>query len=289
MPLGRREQRTLSDRIAGGEAAEGDGHFDTEYDRGMSGSVASMTLPPGEPAAGPWRAVSEADLVRALFDAAGVSPDKPVIVAVDGRSASGKTTLAERLARQVDRSAIVHTDDVAWNEPFFAWGDLLGEHIRSPLRRGQKVTFSPPAWAQHGRDGAIEVGAGLELVIVEGVGASQRELSDLVDATVWVQSDFAAAETRGVARDIAQGVNGNAEEAIAFWHEWMDEELQFLSEQRPWERACTVVAGTPTIPLDRGQLAVARGPLSFGKPRHRGQAALSVDARRRAESASEVT
>ena len=63
--------------------------------------------------------------------------------------------------------------------------------------------FSPPAWAKHGRDGAIEVRAGLDLVIIEGVGASQRELSDLVDATVWVQSDFAAAETRGIARDLS--------------------------------------------------------------------------------------
>jgi uridine kinase len=161
----------------------------------------------------------------------------------------------------VDRSAIVHTDDIAWNEPFFTWGHLLGDHILSPLRRGESVMFSPPAWAKHGRDGAIEVRAGLDLVIIEGVGASQRELSDLVDATVWVQSDFAAAETRGIARDIAQGVNGSAEETVAFWHEWMDEELLFLSEQRPWERACIVVAGTPTIPLERDRLAVASGPL----------------------------
>ena len=233
----------------------------TKYDRGMPGLVAPMTLPPGEPAAGPWRAIREEDLVRVLFNAGSVSPRKPLIVAVDGRGASGKTTLAERLARQVDRSAIVHTDDIAWNEPFFTWGHLLGDHILSPLRRGESVMFSPPAWAKHGRDGAIEVRAGLDLVIIEGVGASQRELSDLVDATVWVQSDFAAAETRGIARDIAQGVNGSAEETVAFWHEWMDEELLFLSEQRPWERACIVVAGTPTIPLERDRLAVASGPL----------------------------
>ena len=106
-----------------------------------------MTLPPGEPAAGPWRAIREEDLVRVLFNAGSVSPRKPLIVAVDGRGASGKTTLAERLARQVDRSAIVHTDDIAWNEPFFTWGHLLGDHILSPLRRGESVMFSPPAWA----------------------------------------------------------------------------------------------------------------------------------------------
>lgn len=221
----------------------------------------SMTLPPGEPAAGPWKAVSEAGLARIVFDSARTSSVAPRIVAVDGRSAAGKSTLAERLARQVRRSAVVHTDDVAWNEPFFAWGDLLGEHILAPLRRGEGVIFSPPAWAQHARQGAIEVPAGMDLVIVEGVGSGQRTLSGLVDATVWVQSDFTSAETRGIARDVAEGVNGSADESIAFWNEWMDEELRFLADQRPWERACVIVAGTPVIPLDRGQVAVARGPL----------------------------
>ena len=64
----------------------------TKYDRGMPGLVAPMTLPPGEPAAGPWRAIREEDLVRVLFNAGSVSPRKPLIVAVDGRGASGKTT-----------------------------------------------------------------------------------------------------------------------------------------------------------------------------------------------------
>ena len=50
----------------------------TKYDRGMPGLVAPMTLPPGEPAAGPWRAIREEDLVRVLFNAGSVSPRKPL-------------------------------------------------------------------------------------------------------------------------------------------------------------------------------------------------------------------
>jgi hypothetical protein len=33
---------------------------------------------------------------------------------------------------------------------------------------------------------------------------------------VWVQSDFAEAERRGIARDIAQGVNGDPEASTRF-------------------------------------------------------------------------
>lgn len=90
--------------------------------------------------------------------------------------------------------------------------------------------------------------AGLDLVLVEGVGAGRRELADLLDAVVWVQSDFAAAERRGIARDIASGANGDEARTVAFWHEWMTQELAFLDHQRPWERACVVVAGTPPLP-----------------------------------------
>ena len=52
----------------------------------------------------------------------------------------------------------------------------------------------------------------------------------------------------------------DAEETVAFWHEWMAHEVRFLAEQRPWERACLVVAGSPTIDLDEGQFAVAPAP-----------------------------
>jgi hypothetical protein len=123
------------------------------------------------------------------------------------------------------------------------------------------VRLVPPAWAANGRAGAVEVPAGLDLVVVEGVGASQRQHAALVDATVWVQSDFAEAERRGIARDVEQGVNGDTAQSVAFWHEWMSHELPFLRSQQPWQRAAVVVAGTPVLALEDGQLAVAPGPL----------------------------
>lgn len=221
-----------------------------------------MKLPAGEPPAGPWRAVDDEELLHIVSGGRQLNARRPWIVAVDGRGASGKSTLADRLANLSSRSAVVHTDDIAWNEPLFAWGDLLAHHVLEPLRRGEEVSFSPPAWRQHARDGAIEIAVNLDLVIVEGVGASQRLFARLVDATVWVQSDFEAAERRGIARDVAQGANGDAEEATAFWHEWMAAELRFLAEERPWERACVVVAGSETIPLAPGEVAIVPGPLT---------------------------
>ena len=216
----------------------------------------TMSLGQGEPPAGPWRVESVAGLVRLLLDAAGEPPDRPRIVAVDGRSAGGKTTLAELLHRAAPSSAVVHIDDLSWNSCFFGWADLLAHWVLEPLHRGQTVRYRPPAWQEHSREGAIEVSAGLDLVLVEGVGAARSELMHLIDAVVWVQSDETEAERRGIARD------GGDAAAAGFWHEWMAEELPFLAAQRPWERATVVVDGTPRLSHDRATHMVLAEPVS---------------------------
>ena len=74
---------------------------------------------------------------------------------------------------------------------------------------------------------------------------------------LWVQSDFAEAERRGIARDIASGVNGDAEATIAFWHTWMAEELPFFTRDRPWERSDLIVAGTSSTSLPDDAIAAS--------------------------------
>lgn len=217
----------------------------------------SWKLVPGEPAVRSWRAVLFASFVSDVMGSAG---GRPWVVAVDGRSASGKTTLGARLAGAVRSSAVVSIDDIAWHEPMYEWGPLLREHVLAPLHRGLAVDYRPAAWASHGRPGRIAVPADLDLVVIEGTGASHREHADLIDCTIWVQSDFAEAERRGIERDVAQGVNGDREAATAFWHEWMAHELRFFDRQRTWERADVVVTGTPPIDIGRDEIAVADRP-----------------------------
>ena len=219
-----------------------------------------MSLPAGEPAAHPWRVASLAELLEVVVGVADVPEERPRVVAVDGRGASGKSTLAHRLRAAVPGCAMVSTDEVAWHHSFFGWSELLASGVLEPARRGEPVSYRPPAWQERGRTGAIELPAGRRLLLVEGVGAGRRELTDLLDAVVWVQSDFEMAERRGIARDIAQGVNGDAEATVHFWHEWMAEELTFLADQRPWERACAVVAGTPPPGLGPDQVLLAPPP-----------------------------
>lgn len=48
--------------------------------------------------------------------------------------------------------------------------------------------------------------------------------------------------------------------------EWMAEEEPFLADQKPWERADLIVAGTPQIPFDPlTELVVAQPPSETAK------------------------
>lgn len=211
--------------------------------------------PTGEPVAESWACVPVAEVAGTLLSSAGSPSGRPVVVAVDGRSGSGKSTLADRLHRAIADSVVVHTDDVAWWESFFGWDDLLASGVLGPARAGAAVRFRPPAWDQRGREGSIDVPAGTGVVIVEGVGASRRSLTHLVDARAWVQSDYPEARRRGIARD------GGDQAATDFWDAWIAEEDPFLAEDRPWERADVVVCGTPHlsgVTPGRGEVVVGR-------------------------------
>lgn len=223
----------------------------------------ALQLSPDEPEAGPWHAESltvAAATVMQLGQGPGAGL-RPVVLAVDGRSSSGKTTLARRLREVVAGAAVVHTDDIAWWHSRFGWASLLTDGILLPAHAGQPVRYRPPQWDQRQRPGAIEVPAGCPLLIIEGVGAARRENAHLLDAAIWVQSDQREAERRSLARVGQPG----GPPTVQHYRDWMTEEMPFIAGQRPWERAELIVCGTPQISFDPAtELVIAPRRLRHG-------------------------
>jgi hypothetical protein len=166
--------------------------------------------------------------------------ETPVVVGVDGRSASGKTTLAARLAHALD-APVVHTDDVARHPDFFDWWPLLTQHVLEPFRAGRAIDWTPDVWKVWGREGSILVPP-VPVLILEGVGATRTELVGHVGFPIWVETHPDLAEVRGLERD--------GPDERDFWFEWQSHERPFLERDQPWTRAKMIIDGAPTLEHD---------------------------------------
>lgn len=194
-----------------------------------------------EPAVENWELVDD-DELRVLVEHL-LPPGLNHLILVDGRSGSGKSTFARRLASLLE-GQVVHTDDIAWNYDIIDWDGALVQGVLEPWRAGQDVSYKPPGWVKMGREGAVEVSAS-PVLIVEGVSSGRKSLAELADLVVWVQSDNEQARIRGIERDM-QVERPDPVEAARFWDEWMTTETPFLNEERSWEHAQLIINGTPT-------------------------------------------
>jgi uridine kinase len=175
------------------------------------------------------------------------------LVAVDGRAGSGKTSFAQRLADAVRSAgsavAIVHTDDLSSHTDFYGWVPALVSDVLEPLRAGRTGVHSVYNWVARRADTRAEVPP-VDVLVLDGVGAGRRELTDYLAYTIWMETSPRAAFARGLRRDIAEHGEGMRHQLVAFWTEWVGAEATFLGEQRPWERADLMVDGDSSLAHD---------------------------------------
>ncbi len=209
-----------------------------------------MTPPAGPALPWRWSVVAVQDLAAAVRRAAGEA--RPAVVAVNGHSSSGKSTLAPRLAAALPDAAVLHTDDIAWNHGVFAWDALLREDVLPTVRAGDPLDYRPPGWVRLGREGSVGLPAGLQLLVVEGVGASQPSVADLLDVVVWVETDEPTRLARDVVRVVEQGETTPEE-----YTSWMAQENAYVTATRPWEAATFVVHGGDLLAHGADEVVVA--------------------------------
>lgn len=197
-----------------------------------------------------WRVRPLDDLVQRIRVRATTSP---AIVAVNGHSSSGKTTLARRLAAALETCDVLHTDDIAWHQGVFAWDVLLINDVLPVVRSGQPLCYRPPAWDQRRRAGAVELAGGLDFLIIEGVGASQPSVRGELDVVIWVETDEPTRSARNATR-IAAG-----EDSPSGYLRWMVEENAYVVERQPWLDADFLVNGGDSIDHDRDTAVVLAG------------------------------
>jgi uridine kinase len=130
-----------------------------------------------------------------------------VIVGVSGFGGAGKSTLAERLAGELDRAAIVSADDFTIDQQRQRcddWSSVdrgrIAEQVLIPARNSQPVCYQQYDWPRN-ELGLWRTVSDFTFLILEGIGIIHPDLLSLLDATVWIDVPLDVASERGKYRD----------------------------------------------------------------------------------------
>lgn len=150
-----------------------------------------------------------ADCVRELRSGATIA-----IVGIDGYSAAGKSTLASKLAAELDGIVIAADDFYRVMDPierarltpwqgaaeYYDW-QRLRRDVLEPLRAGRSTTFRRYDWDRNALAGPAVAIEPASWVILEGLFSTRPELADLLDIRVLVDTADDLRRERQLQRD----------------------------------------------------------------------------------------
>ncbi|WP_397222166.1 uridine kinase family protein [Nocardiopsis lambiniae] len=165
------------------------------------------------------------------------------VVVVEGRSGSGKSTVAGRLRAELEArgvpAAVLSMEDLypGWHGLARA-PELLVSWVLEPLRDGRPASWHRYDW-ERGEFTAARVPVPSEVadggvLVVEGCGSGARIARPYLDLSVWVAAPDAVRARRLDAR-------GDAAVYAPYRRVWAEQEAVFYAAERPREHADVIV------------------------------------------------
>ncbi|EIV91280.1 dephospho-CoA kinase [Frankia sp. QA3] len=159
------------------------------------------------------------------------------VLAVDGRSGAGKTTLAQAVAERLD-APVVRMDDLYDGWDGLAAGiDQLVARILRPLARGERARWRRYDWHQRRYSSDQTLDPATAILVVEGVGAGARAAAPLLSGLVCVAAPVAVRRRRALARD--------GDTFAPHWERWARHEDRYFAAEDVAGRADILVNGAP--------------------------------------------
>ena len=166
------------------------------------------------------------ELTAALLDLC--SSTKRPIIAIDGPAGAGKTTLAEHLTASLSlkyKCTTLHMDDL-----YNGWDEAFDHHLSDALiaaceahQNSQKFSLSFFNWSKGEYEAATEIPQS-QLLILEGVGASQAAIRPYLTASIWIYIDPAEGLARVLRRD-GDSISANMQK-------WLGKQEQHFLENK---------------------------------------------------------
>jgi uridine kinase len=156
------------------------------------------------------------------------------VIAIDGRSGAGKSSLAARLRRDLG-APVVALEDLygGWNGLEHGI-DLLVSEVLEPLSAGRAARVPRYDWDAR-KWGAPWVLEPPGVLITEGVGAGARRAAAYSSLLIWIEEPGPVRKRRALDRDGAA--------FTPYWDMWAAQEDAMLAREHTPERADLVIAG----------------------------------------------
>lgn len=179
-----------------------------------------------------------------------------ILVGIDGRGGSGKSTIARALSALIDSSVVVEFDD--FYRPSEERGPLgdarsaevgrnfdwprVRDQVLIPLDTDRSARYQRYDWVADQLAEWHELRPG-GVVIIEGNYCTRSELRDFYDLTIWVEAPHDVRLRRGLER-------GGQDQLDRWLEEWMPEEERYIEAENPQARVDLILDGAPEPSLD---------------------------------------
>jgi uridine kinase len=163
-------------------------------------------------------------------------------IAIDGHGGSGKSSLANWLAKKLN-AQIIHTDDFAsWDNPL-NWWPLVIEQVFEPIKAGAKALnyLRSKWWEDHNPESVVDQTV-TSVMILEGVSSLRKEFRPYLSLGIFVDTPEGICLERGIARDLSTGKS--REELQKIWQDWLKDEDEYMERDLPAKYADIVIDGT---------------------------------------------
>ncbi|MFC6569133.1 dephospho-CoA kinase [Actinoplanes utahensis] len=157
---------------------------------------------------------------------------RPRVIAVEGRSGAGKTTIARAVGERLG-APVLHMDDL-----YPGWDGLrdgvrvLHDWVLVPLAAGRPAVWRRWDWAAGEYTGEHRV-PDSDRVVVEGVGSGGRVLRPYLAGVVWIECPTPERKRRALDRD--------GQTYAPHWSRWARQEDAFYASDQVRETADLII------------------------------------------------
>jgi hypothetical protein len=162
------------------------------------------------------------------------------VIAVDGRSGAGKTSLAAVLRDELAAPVVTLEDLYGGWDGLERGVSLLVSAVLGPLAAGRAAAVPRYDWVRSAWSEPWTL-APPPVLIVEGVGAGARRAAAYASVLVWVEAAASVRKKRALARD--------GETFAPHWDAWAAQEDALLARDRTPDRADLVIDGITGTPV----------------------------------------